>query len=55
METNSLLQPKQNEKINMKYYLHRISYEWDIAYSLLENGLLSIGWSELIRILKNNR
>lgn len=29
----------------MKYYLHRISHESDISYPLLDNGLLSIGWS----------
>ena len=30
----------------MKYYLHRISYEREVSYPLLDNGLLSIGWSD---------
>lgn len=30
----------------MKYYLHRISHESNISYPLLDNGLLSIGWSD---------
>ncbi|MBD5164973.1 hypothetical protein [Helicobacter sp.] len=30
----------------MKYFLHRISHEWQASYPLLENGLLSIGWSD---------
>lgn len=34
----------------MKYYLHRISYEWEVSYPLLDNDLLSIGWSDF-----NNR
>ena len=29
----------------MKYYLHRISYEWELSKPLLDNGLLSIGFS----------
>lgn len=29
----------------IKYYLHRISYEGNIAYDLLEKGYLSLGWS----------
>ncbi len=30
-----------------KYWIHRISHEWDVSYKLLENGYLSIGWSNL--------
>lgn len=30
----------------MKYYLHRISYQQEVSYPLLDNGLLSIVWSE---------
>ncbi len=30
----------------MKCYLHRISYEREVSYPLLDNGLLSIGWSD---------
>lgn len=30
----------------MKYYLHRISHESHVSYPLLDNGLLSIGWSD---------
>lgn len=30
---------------NRKYWLHRISHEWDVSYPLLEKGYLSIGWS----------
>ena len=29
----------------MKYWLHRISHEWDVSYVLLKNGYLSIGHS----------
>ena len=28
-----------------KYYLHRISHEGNVSYSLLEKGYLSLGWS----------
>lgn len=27
------------------YWLHRISHEWELSYSLLEKGYLSIGWN----------
>lgn len=27
------------------YWLHRISHEWEAAYTLLDEGYLSIGWS----------
>ncbi len=29
-----------------KYWLHRISHEWQVSYPLLEKGYLSIGWGE---------
>ena len=29
-----------------KYYLHRISYEGNVSYSLLEKGILTLGWSK---------
>lgn len=32
----------------MKYWLHRISHEWDLSYTLLDNGYLAIGWSGLV-------
>lgn len=32
---------------NNKYWLHRISHEWDAAYKLLSEGWLTIGWSSL--------
>ena len=28
-----------------KYWLHRISHEWDVSYKLLSMGYLTIGWS----------
>jgi len=31
--------------MEMKYWLHRISYEWEVSYSLFDQGYLSIGWS----------
>ena len=30
----------------MNYYLHRISHHAELAYPLLERGILSIGWSD---------
>ena len=30
----------------MNYYLHRISHHDELAYPLLERGILSIGWSD---------
>lgn len=30
-----------------RYWLHRISHEWDVSYKLLSAGYLSIGWSAL--------
>lgn len=30
-----------------KYWLHRVSHEWDVSYKLLEGGYLSIGWHAL--------
>jgi len=30
-----------------KYWLHRISYEWDVSSWLLKHGILTIGWSDL--------
>jgi len=30
-----------------KYWLHRISWEWDVSYKLLAGGYLSIGWHTL--------
>ena len=30
-----------------KYWLHRISHEWDVSYQLLSAGYLSIGWAGL--------
>lgn len=32
------------------YWLHRISHEGDASYPLLEDGLLSIGWGDLMNI-----
>ena len=29
-----------------KYYLHRISHEGNVSYSLLEKGILTLGWSK---------
>ena len=29
-----------------KYWLHRISYEWDVSYALLAKGYLTLGWSD---------
>lgn len=31
----------------VKFWLHRISHEWDVSYKLLEAGYLTIGWSVL--------
>lgn len=31
-----------------RYWLHRISHEWKASYPLLEQGYLSIGWSDLM-------
>ena len=30
----------------MTYYLHRISHHAELAYPLLERGILSVGWSD---------
>lgn len=30
-----------------RYWLHRISHEWDVSYKLLSAGYLSVGWSAL--------
>ena len=30
----------------ISYYLHRISHEGNISYSLLENKILTLGWSK---------
>lgn len=32
------------------YWLHRISHEWEGTYPLMEEGLLSIGWSDLMNV-----
>ena len=32
---------------SLKYWLHRISHEWDVSYKLLSEGYLTIGWSSL--------
>jgi hypothetical protein len=32
-----------------QYWLHRISYEWDVSSRLLNHGYLSIGWGDLAR------
>lgn len=34
-------------QLNGKYWLHRISHEWDVSYKLLAGGYLSIGWCAL--------
>lgn len=34
--------------MSKRYWLHRISHEWEIAYALLDQGYLSIGWSKFI-------
>lgn len=31
-----------------RYWLHRISHEWELSYSLLDIGYLSIGWRYLL-------
>lgn len=31
-----------------RYWLHRISHEWEISYPMLEEGLLSTGWPSLM-------
>lgn len=31
-----------------RYWLHRISHEWEVSYSLLEKGYLSIGWRRFL-------
>ncbi len=31
-----------------RYWLHRVSHEWEVSYSLLEQGLLSTGWPSLM-------
>ena len=28
-----------------KYWLHRISYNWEVSYALLKKGYLTLGWS----------
>ncbi len=33
--------------VEQKYWLHRISHEWDVSSWLLKQGYLSIGWSML--------
>ena len=33
----------------MNYYLHRISHHDELAYPLLERGILSIGWSDFAK------
>lgn len=30
-----------------KYWLHRVSHEWDVSHTLLADGYLSIGWGGL--------
>lgn len=35
------------EDTAQKYWLHRVSHEWDVAYKLLAGGYLSIGWNVL--------
>lgn len=32
----------------IKYWLHRISHEWDVSYKLLDKGYISIGWSNVM-------
>lgn len=44
---------------NKNYWFHRVCYEWQVAYTLLEKGYLSIGWSDMgydkyLDILKEN-
>lgn len=29
-----------------KYYLHRISHEWNVSKKLFDKGYLTVGWSE---------
>ena len=36
-----------DEEHTCKYWLHRISHEWDVSYKLLSAGYLSTGWSVL--------
>ena len=31
----------------VKYWLHRVSHEWDVSYKLLNEGYLTIGWAML--------
>lgn len=30
-----------------QYFLHRVSHEGNVSYSLLEKGYLTLGWSDL--------
>ena len=34
--------------MGINYWIHRISHEWEVSYSLLEHGYLSLGWSKFM-------
>jgi len=44
---NAISLPIEGTQHIYKYWLHRISHEWDASYKLLANGYLSVGWSAL--------
>lgn len=46
MKTMITHSPEETHQ-NCKYWLHRISHEWDVSYKLLAGGYLSIGWYAL--------
>ena len=45
--SNTIILPVEGTQHIYKYWLHRISHEWDVSYKLLSAGYLSIGWSAL--------
>lgn len=45
--SNTITLPIEGTQHIYKYWLHRISHEWDVSYKLLSGGYLSIGWSAL--------
>ncbi len=44
-ETMDIMQ--EQTQTERKYWLHRISHEADVSYKLLEEGWLTIGWSDI--------
>lgn len=45
--SNTTTLPIEGTQHICKYWLHRISHEWDVSYKLLSAGYLSVGWSAL--------